>query len=67
MSWLFAALALAVFVYSFRLKELPILTNIGLFIGCILLVLSVVSIKAGKGHDECWIEWDSRSNSTICD
>lgn len=67
MSWLFAAIAVAVLVYSFRLKGLPILTSIGLFAGCILLVLSVVSIKAPAGKGECWIDWDGRSNSTVCD
>lgn len=67
MSWFFAAIGIAVLVYSFRLKELPIMTTIGLFIGCIFLVFATVTIDAPVGGPDCYIDWDGRANATVCD
>jgi hypothetical protein len=67
MALIFAAIGGAIIIYAFRLKELPIMTTIGLFLGCIFLVFAAVSIKAPDRGGDCHIDWDGRSNSTVCD
>lgn len=66
MALFFALIGGAIIVHAFRLKELPIMTTAGLFIGCVFLILAVVSIDAPSGDGDCYTDWDGRSNSTVC-
>jgi hypothetical protein len=42
MSLIFAAIGIAVIIYAIRLDGLPIMTSVGMFVGCIFLVLAAV-------------------------
>lgn len=67
MALLFALIGGAIIIHAFRLKELPIMTTAGLFVGCVFLTLAAVSIDAPAGNGDCYTEWDGRSNPTVCD
>lgn len=67
MSLIFAAIGIALIIYALRLNGLPIMTSVGMFAGCIFLVLAAVSIDAPRGSGGCWTDWDGRSNPTVCD
>lgn len=67
MALLFAIIGGAIIIHAFRLKELPIMTTAGLFIGCFFLTLAAVSIDVPVGEPDCYTDWDGRSNSTVCD
>ena len=66
MSLIFAFIGAAIIIYAFRLKDLPIMTTAGLFIGCFFLALAASSIDAPRGSGDCWVDWDARSNPTVC-
>jgi len=67
MSLIFAVIGAAFIVCAFRLKGLPIMTATGLFVGCFFLALSASALDVPIGPGECYVDWDGRSNSTICD
>lgn len=69
MAIVFALIGVALIIYSFRLKGLPIMTTSGLFIGCLFLGMSVAWLggSSRSSGPDCYIDWDGRSNSEICD
>lgn len=67
MALFFAAIGGAIIIYALRLKGLPIMTSTGLFLGCIFLVFAAISIDAPDRGGDCHVDWDGRSNSTVCD
>ena len=67
MSLIFAFIGAALIIYAFRLKDLPIMTTGFLFTGCFCLIIATITMDVPVGSPECWIDWDGRSNPTVCD
>lgn len=66
MAIVFALCGVALIIYSFRLKGLPIMTTSGLFIGCLFLGMSLAWL-GGSSRGDCFVDWDGRTNSEVCD
>lgn len=66
-SLLLAVIGIWLIVWGLRLNGLPIFTTIWLFGGCIFLVSAAVSLNTPDGFDGCFVDWDARTNSEVCD
>ena len=67
MTVFFAILGIGIIVWAFNLKGLPIMTSAGLMAGCFCLIIAAITIDAPIGEPDCWVDWDARSNRTMCD
>jgi len=67
LAWVIGLVGAALVVWAFMLKGLPTLTVWGSMAGFILVVIGLGIGGFGSGGGGCYIDWDGRSNSTVCD